>query len=75
VATDVGDARRILLDIGIIVTPGDSSAVADGVLAILDCDERENSTLQKMATGHIRDNYSIDRLVLNTLNVLNENEL
>ena len=71
VATDVGDARRVLLDTGIVVPPGDSSAVAEGILAILDCDEHENSKFKKMAIDHIRRSYSIDRLVTNTLNVIN----
>jgi len=75
VATDVGDARKVLSDTGAIVSPGNSSSVADGVLAILDCDKRENSKFQKMAIGHIRDNYSVDRLVSNTLNAISENEL
>jgi len=70
VATDVGDAKSVLLDTGVIVPPRNSSAVADGILAILDCDDHENSKFKKMAIDHIRKSYSIDRLVTNTLNVL-----
>jgi glycosyltransferase involved in cell wall biosynthesis len=69
VATDVGDARRVLLDDCVVVPPGNSSAVADGILDILDSDEQENSKYKKSANDHIRKNYSIDKLVSNTLNV------
>ena len=75
VATDVGDARKVLSDTGVVVPPGKSSEVADGILAILGCDEHENSKFKKLAIEHIRENYSIDRLVSNTLNMLNEIEL
>ena len=47
VATDVGDARRVLLDDCVVVPPGNSSAVADGILDILDSDEQENSKYKK----------------------------
>jgi glycosyltransferase involved in cell wall biosynthesis len=69
VATDVGDAEKILFDTGFVVPPGNSSAVADGILEILDGDERENSKFKKSAIDHIRKNYSIDQLISNTLNV------
>lgn len=69
VATNVGDAKRVLQDTGVVVLPRNSSAVADGIMTILGCDDCENSKLKKMAIDHIRNNYSIDRLVLNTLNV------
>ena len=69
VATDVGDARRILSDTGVVVAPGDSSAVADGILTILDSDQRENAKFKQMAIDHIRKNFSIDQLVSNTLNI------
>ena len=75
VATDVGDARKVLSDTGVVVPPGKSSEVADGILAILGCDEHENPKFKKLAIEHIRENYSIDRLVSNTLNMLNEIEL
>ena len=71
VATDVGDARRILSDTGVVVPPENSSAVADGILAMLDSDDRENSKIKKSANDHIRKNYSIDRLVSNTLKAFN----
>jgi glycosyltransferase involved in cell wall biosynthesis len=70
VATDVGDAEKILINTGIVVPPGNSSAVAEGILEILDCEKREEEKLKKMAVDHIRKNYSIDRLVSNTLSVL-----
>ena len=69
VATDVGDARRVLLDTGFVVPPGSSSEVANGILEILDSNEQENSKFKKIAIDHIRKNYSIDQLVSNTLNV------
>jgi len=71
VATDVGDARKIVIDTGIVVQPGDSSAVADGILTILKCDIEENAKYKKMAIDHIRDNYSIARLVSNSLDEFN----
>jgi len=71
VATDVGDARRVLLDTGVVVPPGNSSAVADGILTLLDSDDRENSKFKKLAIDHIRKNYSIDQLVSNTLKIFN----
>ena len=71
VATDVGDARRVLLDSCVVVPPGDSSAVAGGILEILDSDDHESSKFKKTANDHVRNNYSIDRLVSNTLKVFN----
>jgi glycosyltransferase involved in cell wall biosynthesis len=71
VATDVGDARKIVIDTGIVVQPGDSSAVADGILTILKCDIEENAKYKKMAIDHIRDNYSIAGLVSNSLDEFN----
>jgi len=71
VATNVGDAEKILFDTGVIVPPGNSSAVADGILTLLDCSDRENSKFKKLAVDHIRKNYSIDQLVSNTLKVFN----
>jgi glycosyltransferase involved in cell wall biosynthesis len=74
VATDVGDARKVLSDTGVVVTPGNSSEVADGILAILGCDEHENSKFKKLAIEHIRENYSIERLVSKTFTVF-QNQL
>ena len=71
VATDVGDARRILSDTGVVVSPGNSSAVAGRILEILDSEEYENPKFKKSANDHIRKNYSIDRLVSNTLKAFN----
>lgn len=72
VATDVGDARKVLSDAGVVVTPGNSSEVADGILAVLACDAHENSKFKKLAIDHIKGNYSIDRLVSNTFTVFQD---
>ena len=71
VATDVGDAGIILQDTGVLVPVGDRDAVARGIQNIIDCDRQEDARLKKKAIEHIRQNYSVDQLVKNTLNAFN----
>lgn len=70
VATDVGDAEKILMNMGVVVPPGNSSAVADGILKILDGEKSKEEHINEMAVDHIKKNYSVEQLVSNTLNVL-----
>ena len=69
VATDVGDAVKVLSGTGSIVSQGDSSAVAKGVLELIECDDGENEKYKRLAIDHIRENYSINRLVSKTIDV------
>ena len=67
VATNVGDSEMIISDTGIIVPPGDSAGVAEGIHRIAGSDEQNTTNLKISARDHIVKNYSIDSLVENTL--------
>lgn len=63
VTGDVGDRRKMLADgtVGVLVRPGDSSALADGLSAVLDDSIRR--TNMAMAAQTRRDQWYWDRLV------------
>ena len=60
VATDVGDAREIIGDTGLIVPPGNSDALAAAINTLLE--EPEDSRLQRRerARDRIVKNYSLE---------------
>ncbi len=74
IATSVGDAETILSDYGVLVQTGDSTALADGVLKMLEYEESEKNHHRKSSVNHIKNNFSIEKLVTSTLAVL-ENRL
>lgn len=60
VATDTGESRRLVSDYGIVVQPGDPAALADGILAMLDKDNRE--ALGAAGRRFIEENFHIRRI-------------
>ena len=63
IATDVGDARLILGDTGIIVTPRDPKALASAILALA-CEERaQYENRSREARARIAENFSLQRVI------------
>lgn len=67
VATDVGDCRRIVADYGWIAPAGDASALAEQMHRALKALPAWRCDLPRQ---HIIDNYSVDRMVDTTLQVM-----
>ena len=63
VATDVGDAGRLVGDCGIIVTVGDAEAMANGIETTLRADRHEARTRSERARLRIERDYSIRRII------------
>ena len=63
VATDVGDSGDIVGDTGIIVPPSDRSALAEGLLAMLEKDTAERDRLGREARERVAGHYSLPRIV------------
>lgn len=66
VATDVGDAVRVVGDVGATVPPGDPEALARAVLTMLERLEREGRALQEAVRRRIVEHFSQERLVADT---------
>lgn len=66
VATDVGDAREILGDVGIVVPRRDPKALAAGITALLDRLSIERASLCASVRQQISENFSVDTLVART---------
>jgi len=61
VATDVGDARTVLGDTGVLCPPRDPAALAAAIRALLDEPENDFSLRAAAARKRIVDNYSLAR--------------
>ena len=59
VVTDVGDAALIVGGTGVVVPPGDSSALARGIQTMLDMSKDERFSLGVRSRGRICDNFDI----------------
>ena len=70
VVTDVGDAAYIVGDCGVVVPPRDASALAGGLIRMLDTPEQEFETMRSRARARIEENFSIASLVSTTRIVL-----
>ena len=66
VATDVGDAREILGDSGVVVPPSSPEALASGILALLDRSRLERASLAASARKRIAESFSADAMVRRT---------
>jgi glycosyltransferase involved in cell wall biosynthesis len=66
VATDVGDAREILGDGGVVVPPGNADALVAGILTQLERVRLEGSGLSIMVRQRITANFSAEMLVKRT---------
>jgi glycosyltransferase involved in cell wall biosynthesis len=63
VVTDVGDAARIVGDMGIVVPPRDSERLARGVLHYLDVGSAGIDDISRAARLRIADQFSLDRVI------------
>jgi glycosyltransferase involved in cell wall biosynthesis len=66
VATDVGDAREILGDGGIVVPPRAPEALAAGMIVLLDRLSFERASLSAGVRRRISENFSVETLVRRT---------
>ena len=63
VATDVGDSAVIVSDYGVVVSPHDEAALADGMEKLLLMPVEERRTLGIQARKHIVDNFALESIV------------
>ena len=63
VATDVGDAREIIGDTGLIVPPGDSDALATAINRLLEEPEESRLRRRERVRDRIVKNYSLETAV------------
>lgn len=74
VAADHGGARETVLagETGWLVTPGDATALADGLRTALTLDEDARARISARAIGHVRENFSRYQMCARTLAVYTE---
>lgn len=72
VATDAGDAARVLGGTGLVVAPGDATALAAGLEALLVRLAREGSRLGVLCRSRVETEFSLSRLVAATEELLAE---
>jgi glycosyltransferase involved in cell wall biosynthesis len=70
VATDVGDARRIVGDTGYVVAPGDPQALVSGWQEALDAVGDEAVSRSQRARERVIEHFSLERLIEETARVL-----
>ncbi|MFS2015438.1 glycosyltransferase family 4 protein [Massilia sp. CT11-108] len=61
VATDVGDTRVLVQDIGIVVPREDSAALAAGLEKVIEMPAEERHALACIGKARVRENYTIER--------------
>lgn len=66
VATDVGDAARVVEGVGLAVPPRDPVALADGLTAMLERLEREGPRPGVLCRERVKTEFSLARMVLAT---------
>jgi glycosyltransferase involved in cell wall biosynthesis len=62
ITTDVGEAAVVVGDTGLVVPPGDASALAEGICRMLDIDFSVYVGLSKAACRRVDENYSLPRI-------------
>ncbi|MDD2707040.1 MAG: glycosyltransferase [Verrucomicrobiae bacterium] len=72
VTTDVGDCARLVGDCGVVVPVGDDAALADGLRKMAGELKMRGDDLRRRCRERIRRGCGVDRLVENTVMVLNE---
>ena len=60
VVTDVGDAGMLLGDAGLVVSPQDTEALAQGLLTLIQSSPEARVSLGNIARERIKENYSIE---------------
>lgn len=63
VSTDVGDARLVVGDSGLVVPPGDPAALADAIRALATEDAAQHAVRAAAARAHVVDNFAIDVII------------
>lgn len=69
VATNVGDSKLIVNEFGLVVDPGSPMEIASAIIEVLSMDPDERVALGKEARKYIGENYSIDKIFVNYLNM------
>ena len=72
VATDVGDARRILGDTGLVVPPQDPEAMGKAVGRLLDESEEERRRRRQAARQRTEERFTVELMARETLELLTE---
>lgn len=72
VATNVGDAERVLGAVGLAVAPGDPAALAAGLAAMLGRLEREGPRLGALCRERAETEFSLTRMVAATESLLED---
>lgn len=72
VATDVGDVRALLADIGTVVPVGDATALAEGWLALLAMPAAARRALGARARARVVEHYSLERVAERHAQLLDE---
>jgi glycosyltransferase involved in cell wall biosynthesis len=70
VATDVGDAAYVIGNSGLIVSPGDSDGLADGILGFINLQTIDRQNSSGNVRNRILDQFSAQSLTKNTLNAI-----
>ena len=60
ISTDVGDAKYIVQDLGSIVPPRNTQALADAILAYVQKTEAEKQSLKQATRERVEQNFSIE---------------
>jgi glycosyltransferase involved in cell wall biosynthesis len=68
VATDVGDARTIVGDHGVVVAPRSPQALRDALEQLIVC--RDTPEVRARRRAHIVTNFSVDRMIDDTLTAI-----
>jgi glycosyltransferase involved in cell wall biosynthesis len=63
VVTEVGDSSILIGETGISVAPGDSQALAENILRMLDLSDSDRINLGAKARRRIEENFSLDKMV------------
>ncbi|BCA54210.1 putative Lipopolysaccharide core biosynthesis glycosyltransferase [Nitrospira sp. KM1] len=71
VVTDVGDAKEIVGDTGIVVARDDAGALVHAWLTILSREDGQRHEMSVMVRKRIVEHYSVERLVTATITALN----
>lgn len=74
VASDVGDARLVVGDVGRVVPSGDAAALARAIALELDARSADPSGAADRVRGRIIERFGVDRMVDDTLLVFAEEE-
>lgn len=70
VVSDVGDAKEIVGDAGLVVVPGEVRGIYEAWVQLLSLEDHKRAEIGGRARARIVDRYSIDRLVTYTASAL-----